>query len=187
MKRMFLPLVLLLIAISCEDNLCRDFPPEGCEFPKIYWIKFYPKNAKIGETVTIIYEKENVETVSGLNYNNDFEVTSEGQIKYIGNYSEISMNYTDEKSRIKDDFTYIYSEKNTSSEIKTKITNFLSLSESPAASPNTKIIELQFKVPENAKSGYIWTIDPMHFAKGGNNFSEEKLIIVDENGKEITE
>ena len=185
MKKNFLFIIFLLVIISCDYNPCNEVLPEGCIFPKIYWIKFYPEKVKIGDTVTIIYEKENKETVEGLNYNTDFEVTSAGEMKYVGNYSEISLNYPNEESRITKGFTCICPEKN-SEENGIEVTHFISLTEQLTSSAKSKIIELKFKIPENARSGYVWTIDPMHFAKGGC-FSEEKLIIVDENGNEITE
>ena len=46
------------------------------------------------------------------------------------------------------------------------------------------IISISFKVPADAKSGYVWVTDPGVAVSG---FSDEKLIIVDENGNEITE
>jgi DNA-binding Lrp family transcriptional regulator len=104
-------------------------------------------------------------------------------IKYIGNYGEIAMNYPDEESRIVK-YTLAISPQKTGELI--YVTKFVSISEVDSSVSGRKIVTVEFKVPENAKSGFLKVRgDIVSFLPSG--FSDEKLIIVDENGNEITE
>ena len=211
MKRSILCLLeLLLILISCDTNLCNVYGPAGyIDSPRIHSVKFSPKTAKVGDTVTMIIEKDNWNISQKLDFNRDFEITDDGKIKYIGSLSNPHyLNY----GRIATDITRIVPTKE-NYESFVEVTEYVSImsksmpeAESSCETnscaynkynkptdydslkklyPGYEILIISFKVPANAKSGYIRTTDPTAFARGC--FSEEKLIIVDENGNEITE
>ena len=188
MKRIIYLFFVLLIFISCDNNpcvitvySCDDVEPDGFKYPKIYWIKFYPPKAKVGDTVMVMYEKE-IRT-NNLNYDTDFEITDDEKIKYIGKYWNPYF-CIDKESNILNDMLYICPQKKKNSSI--KINNFISFSNSSAVSSDNEIVTLEFKVPENAKSGYLYIKEDFFMFKN-TLFSEEKLIIVDENGNEVIE
>lgn len=176
-------IALLLLFISCGGNPCTisiftcENVEGGFEYPEIYWIKFYPTTAKIGDTVMVMYEKEI--KIENLNYDTDFEITDDSKIKYTGTkynpYFRI-----DEDSQILDDILYIYPQKEykESKCAAIKVTTFTSFSNSSAASPDNEIVTLEFKVPEGAKSGYLY-IESDLFRFKNILFSDQKLVIVD--------
>ena len=192
MKRSILCLLaLLFIFISCDSNPCVISiysleEKKGFEFPQIYWIKFYPSKVKVGDTVLVMYEKE-IKS-NNLNYKKDFEITDSGKIKYIGtNISPYSSVFSlDENSRFLDNVLYICPQKQFDKISAIEINSFVSISNSSATSSNNEIVMLEFRIPDNAQSGYLHV--PGDYFKFKNmTFSDEKLIIVDENGNEITE
>lgn len=115
MKKNILYIVtLLFIFVSCDNNPCiisiySSEEKKGFELPKVYWIKFYPSKARIGDTVLVMYEKE----INNLDYDKDFEITDNGKIKYIGTdispYSSVFP--LDENSRFLDNVLYICPQK----------------------------------------------------------------------------
>ena len=200
-------LALLLILISCDTNLCNVYGPAGyIDSPRIHSVKFSPKTAKVGDTITMIIEKDNWNISQKLDFNRDFEITDDGKIKYIGslsnpdylNYGEIATDITrilptkeNYKSFVEvTEYVSIMSKSMPEAESSCE-TNSCAYNNSKDYDslkklyPGYEILIISFKVPTNAKSGYIRTTDPTAFARGG--FSDEKLIIVDENGNEITE
>ena len=172
-------LALLFIFVSCNDSLCCDVDlsekPKSLHISTIY---FSPKTAKIGETinVTIVEEKKNFSKY--VDYDKDFEITDDGKIKYIGKgtfyplYNESCMVGV---------IASISSEKNNNIP-HVEVTEYVSIE--GFCYDSIDIISISFKVPADAKSGYVWVTDPGVAVSG---FSDEKLIIVDENGNEITE
>ena len=179
-------LCLLLLFISCDGNPCVVYVYDcenldGFIAPKIYWIKFYPSKAKVGDTVMVMYEKE--VKIKNLNYENDFEITDDGKIKYIGKYWDPYFSFG-QQTKILDNILYICPQKDRKSLI--EVNDFISFSNSFATSSDNEIVTLEFKVPDEAKSGYLY-VDRDFFQFDNTVFSEEKLIVVDENGKEITE
>lgn len=182
MKRMLLLCLLSLLFMGCNE------PVIDGKLPEIYWVKFSPAEAKVGDIIEITYEKDAGVAAPGLNLNTDYKVTN-GQIKYVGNHPEIAKNYPDEESRIMKHMLYIDPNKNHSGEHKEdiEVTEFVSASEKEASVSDRKIVAIEFKVPPNAKSGYIEIRYDCCSPLSSGFFSEEKLIIVDENGNEITE
>ena len=194
-KWLFFTIILLFTFLSCDSNRCvitiySSEKEKGFEFPQIYWIKFYPSQAKVGDTVLVMYEKE-IKS-NNLDYEEDFKITDSGKIKYIGTdispYSSVFLE--DEDSQFLDDVLYICSQKQFNEidlkKSSDKINNFVSISSSCATSSNNEIVMLEFKIPDNAESGYLY-VSGDYFKFRNIAFSEEKLIIVDENGNEITE
>lgn len=181
-------ITLLLLFISCGGNpctvsifTCENF--DGFEYPEIYWIKFYPTTAKTGDTVMVMYEKEI--KIENLNYDTDFEITNDGKIKYTGTqYNPYFC--IDEDSRILNNILYIYPQKKYGESKCTavKVNNFISFSNSSASSSANEIVTLEFKVPEEAKSGYLCIRSDLFWFKN-ILFSDQKLIIVDENGEVV--
>ena len=184
-------LALLFIFVSCDNNPCvisiySSEEKKGFEFPQIYWIKFYPSQAKAGDTVLVMYEKE-IKS-NNLDYDKDFEITDNGKIKYIGTdispYSSVFP--LDENSRFLDNVLYICPQKQFDKTSAIEINSFVSISDSNATSSDNEIIMLEFKIPDNAQSGYLHVTGDYFYFRN-ILFSDEKLIIVDENGNEITE
>ena len=118
----------------------------------------------------------------------DFEITDNGKIKYIGTdispYSSVFP--LDENSRFLDNILYICSQKQFDKTSAIEINSFVSISDSNATSSDNEIIMLEFKIPDNAQSGYLH-VSGDYFKFRNILFSDEKLIIVDENGNEVTE
>jgi hypothetical protein len=181
MKRiiiLFFAIVSAFVISSCCEGEVSDLTP-----PKVYEVNFTPTTAKVGDVIKVTYETDDWIPVEGINLNTDYEITDKGEIKYIGNYGEIAMNYPDEESRIVK-YTLAISPQKTGELI--YVTKFVSISEVDSSVSGRKIVTVEFKVPENAKSGFLKVRgDIVSFLPSG--FSDEKLIIVDENGNEITE
>ena len=179
MKRIIYLFFVLLVFISCDNNPCEYYYKQGSKPPHILSVQFSPKKAKIGDTINMIIIKEKSKSFKNLDYDKDFEITDDGKIKYVGKgtfydfYDESGIvgNITRISSKQDDNTSYV------------EVTEYISIQ--GFYYDLVDVIAIDFKVPVNAKSGYIRTTDPMRFAYGG--FSEEKLIIIDENGKEITE
>ena len=83
MKKIILYLLgLLFILVSCDTNSCNIYGPAGyIDSPCIHSVKFSPKTAKVGDTVTMIIEKDNWNISQKLDFNRDFEITDDGKIK----------------------------------------------------------------------------------------------------------
>ena len=179
MKRIIYLFFMLLVFISCDNNPCEYPYKQGSKPPHILSVQFSPKKAKIGDTINMIIIKEKSKSFKNLDYDKDFEITDDGKIKYVGKGT--FYDFYDE-SGIVGTITDIISERNNTAP-HIDVTEYISIQ--GFYYDLVDVIAIDFKVPVNAKSGYIRTTDPMCFAYGG--FSEEKLIIVDENGNEITE
>lgn len=188
-KNILYIIALLFIFVSCDNNPCvisiySSEEKKGFELPKVYWIKFYPSKARVGDTVLVMYEKE----INNLDYDKDFEITDDGKIKYIGTHISpySSVFPLDENSRFLNNILYICSQKQFDKTSAIEINSFVSISDSNATSSDNEIIMLEFKIPDNAQSGYLH-VSGDYFKFRNILFSDEKLIIVDENGNEITE
>ena len=186
MKRIIYLFFVLLVFISCDGNPCsEDYPPETWVPPIVRAVYFSPKTAKVGDTIMIVIEKDNWNCTNGLDYNKDFEITNDGKIKYIGTHKDINFNFSDDESRMRGNITRISSKQDDNASY-VEVTEYVSIQGLVNSEDERRdVVLVEFIVPANAKSGYIWTTDPMGFARGG--YSDEKLIIVDENGNEITE
>ena len=191
MKRIIYLFFVLLIFISCDNNPCI-ITICSCEDSIANWVPptvrsvyFSPKTAKIGDTIMIVIEKDAWNCTNGLDYNKDFEITNDGKIKYIGTHKDINSNFPDDESRMRGNITRISSKQDDNASY-VEVTEYVSIQGLVNSEDERRdVVLVEFIVPANAKSGYIRTTDPMRFAYGG--FSEEKLIIVDENGNEVTE
>ena len=176
--------VFVLPFVSCCYNPCNDVG-ENWIPPKVHSVYFSPKTAKAGDIIMMVIEKDSWNCTRNLDYNKDFEITDDGKIKYIGTHSDINSNFTTEESRMMGCITWICPEKSDYPAY-IEVTEYVSIRGLIESEKEDRdIVLVEFKVPNNAKSGYILTRDPMGFTVGG--YSGEKLIIVDENGKEITE
>lgn len=190
-KRFSFIITLLLSFISCDGNPCI-ITICSCEDSIANWVPptvrsvyFSPKTAKIGDTIMIVIEKDAWNCTNGLDYNKDFEITGDGKIKYIGTHKDINSNFPDDESRMRGNITKICSKQDDNASY-VEVTEYVSIQGVLKSKEERRdVVLVEFIVPANAKSGYIWTTDPMGFARGG--YSDERLIIVDENGKEITE
>ena len=190
MKRIIYLFFVLLIFISCDNNPCV-ITVCSCEDSIANWVPptvrsvyFSPKTAEIGDTIMIVIEKDAWNCTNGLDYNKDFEITNDGKIKYIGTHKDINSNFPDDESRMRGNITRISSKQDDNASY-VEVTEYVSIQGLVNSEDERRdVVLVEFIVPANAKSGYIRTTDPMRFAYGG--FSEEKLIIVDENGNEVT-
>ena len=82
-KNILYIIALLFIFVSCDNNPCvisiySSEEKKGFELPKVYWIKFYPSKARIGDTVLVMYEKE---------INNSFRLIFTHNSKQIANFA----------------------------------------------------------------------------------------------------
>ena len=186
-------LMLLLIVISC-DEVGKNESVDNWTPPSVTNLNFSPKKLKCGDELTVIFTVSNIigdERAKAWNSVslNDFKITD--SYDYIGNNivclnlnipENIKPLYNTAKNGEKEVIFEYLDESNFENILNpNKYTYFKVNGNALTKEVN---VELRCIVPENTKSTFI-KIQAGNTSDSG--FSEEKLIIVDENGTEITE
>ncbi len=165
-------IIILLFAIasafvifSCCEVEVDDFTP-----PKpIKSVTFSPSTVKSGDILTL-----NLEVHSDLDFNTDFKINNDGQIKYIGNnqdYLSLDKELSNESY-----LAFVCPDKNkNNSNIELKY--FLSIKQEDIENSIYKTVLMQVKIPENIKTGYVWVTVPLQ--KYDGIFSDEKIKITE--------
>lgn len=179
MKQLPLILSVFILFISCCDP-CNDIIGE---LPGIYSISFSPKTAEVGDTIEMYIDRDFL-FVENFDYDKNFEITSDGKIKYTGSFNKY---FSNEEDRFMKDgnITRIASTTENNSPY-VEVTEYVSIKQLfYYPEEEREIVLVEFKVPAGAKSGYIRTSGPFNYHTGHTTISNEKLTIVDADGNEI--
>lgn len=179
MKKIPLIFSVFLLFISC----CEE-PIPGDLYPMIHSISFFQKTAKVGDTIAMYIYRDGFFD-RDFDYDKNFTV-EKGKLKYIGPIRE---GFPDEESRFMEsgNITRIVVSDRDENTDYVEVTEYISIKQLfYYPKEEREVVRVEFKVPEGAKSGYIWTTGPFNFmGQLTSSFSDEKLTIVDADGNEI--
>ena len=142
---------LLIVMAVLASWSCNETTNYVTKFPTLYSFDVTPNSAKVGDLITITYTKDNI---GGYDYNTEFEITSAGQLKYIGHNPSTDVNYPTEESRIQTrPYFYIDTDMTDADSEKYPIVRYKSYKQTVTEDGSKRILTAECYVPENAKSG----------------------------------
>ena len=190
MKRILIfNLMLLLVFISCEVK--EDDTGESWTPPHVTNLKFSPKKLKCEDELTITFTVSNIigddqsKAWNNATLNDNFQITELGN-----NIVELNLNIPENINPIfnttkNGEKEIIYLEGLDESTFKNVINpNKYTYFKVNGDTTKEIIVELRCIIPNGAKSSFFQINVGNTYDSG---FSEEKLIIIDENGNEVTE
>ena len=150
-KKNFVLFAMIVVIVTLAA--CNETINDGVKLPMLYSFDVTPDSAKVGDIITITYTKDNI---GGYDYNTEFEITADGQLKYIGHNPSTDINYPTEESRIQTRaYFYIDTDITVTDSEKYPIVRYKSYTQAVSDDGSRRIMTAECYVPENAKSGNL--------------------------------